>query len=98
VRNSGYFVGVERKIDPAEFLQKHMGARDSMLGSYDDQSKRRTQYFEEQFQYKDRVNGTIRERVLRDSPVIAELRTNVIVSVSILPDEISKLTDRTDQG
>lgn len=42
-------------------------------------NKQKTQYFEEQFQYKDNTVGTARERVHRESPVIAELRTNVIV-------------------
>ena len=41
-------------------------------------SRRRTQYYEEQFAYRD-VTGSARERITKDSPVIAELRTNVIV-------------------
>ena len=41
-------------------------------------SRRRTQYYEEQFAYKDAA-GSARERITKDSPVIAELRTNVIV-------------------
>ena len=41
-------------------------------------SRRRTQYYEEQFAYKD-ATGSARERITKDSPVIAELRTNVIV-------------------
>lgn len=44
--------------------------------------KRRTMSYEEQYQYKDNAYGSARERVHRESPVIAELRTNVIVSVS----------------
>lgn len=48
--------------------------------SLNSDSKRRTQYFEEQFQYKDNAVGGARERVQREAPVIAELRTNVIVS------------------
>ena len=46
-----------------------------------EESKRRTQYFEEKFQYKDTQTGSVRERIHRDAPIIAELRTNVIVSV-----------------
>ncbi|KAF2492413.1 hypothetical protein BU16DRAFT_620788 [Lophium mytilinum] len=43
-------------------------------------SRRRTQYYEEQFseRYKDSP-GSVRERTSRDSPIIAELRTNVIM-------------------
>ena len=41
-------------------------------------SRQRTQYYEEQFAYKD-ATGSARERITKDSPVIAELRTNVIV-------------------
>lgn len=44
------------------------------------ESKTRAQYFEEQFQYKDQVSA-FRERVQSESPVVAELRTNVIVSL-----------------
>lgn len=47
---------------------------------YTEDSKRRTQYYEEQFQYKENRLGSVRERIENDSPVIAELRTNVIVS------------------
>lgn len=50
----------------------------SMNGALD--GKRRTQTYEEQYQYKDNVYGSARERVHRESPVIGELRTNVIVS------------------
>ena len=48
--------------------------------SYDNSSKRRSQYYEEQFQYKDNAVGGTRERMQRQSPVVAELKTNVIVS------------------
>lgn len=44
-------------------------------------AQRRTTSYEEQYQYKDNAHGTARERVHKESPVIAELRTNVIVSV-----------------
>lgn len=67
------------KNDIDEFLQKHLGDRNSMIANYNNSSKQRTQYYEEQFQYKDNVNSNVRERVQRESPVIAELRTNVIV-------------------
>jgi len=55
-------------------------ARDrTSVGTYNDASKHRTAYYEDQFRYKDGEVGTIRERVQRESPVIAELKTNVIV-------------------
>lgn len=74
------------------------GDRHSVSLNGESQSKRRTQYYEEQFQYKDNVNSSARERVHRESPVIAELRTNVIVRGSC--EEITEhqaLTDCPDQ-
>jgi hypothetical protein len=41
--------------------------------------RKRAQYYEEQFAYKDDTSSA-RERVSKDSPIVAELRTNVIVS------------------
>lgn len=78
----------ERKSLPAElaghtsfadFLKKQRAPRDSVMASYNNPSRQRTQFYDEQFQYKDNTNGTVRERVQRDSPIVAELRTNVIV-------------------
>lgn len=46
---------------------------------YDDSGRRRTQYFEEQF--KNGVGSAGRDKVHRSSPIIAELKTNVIVRV-----------------
>ena len=57
-----------------------MRANDGRSYSYNDASKRRTQYYEDQFQYKDNAVTQTRERVQRQTPVIAELKTNVIVS------------------
>lgn len=51
----------------------------SMNGALD--PKRRTTSYDEQYQYKDNAYSTARERVHRESPIIAELRTNVIVSI-----------------
>ena len=51
----------------------------SMNGSLD--PKRRTTSYDEQYQYKNSAYNTARERVHRESPIIAELRTNVIVSI-----------------
>jgi hypothetical protein len=51
----------------------------SMNGSLD--AKRRTTSYDEQYQHKNNAYSTARERVHRESPIIAELRTNVIVSI-----------------
>lgn len=42
-------------------------------------SRSRQQFYEDQFSYKDGVASSARERVTKDAPIIAELRTNVIV-------------------
>lgn len=89
----------ERKSLPAElgrytslsdYLRKQRAPQDTVMAPYyNTPSRQRTQYYDEQFQYKDNVNeGTIRERVQRDSPVVAELRTNVIIK-----DEFTLVTD-----
>ncbi|KAJ4291913.1 hypothetical protein N0V90_009810 [Kalmusia sp. IMI 367209] len=51
-------------------------------------SRRRAQYYEEQFAYKEDSTSSARDRVTRDSPIIAELRTNVIIK-----DEYTLVTD-----
>lgn len=43
-------------------------------------SRQRAQYYEEQFSYKDGTTSSARDRVTKDAPIVAELRTNVIVS------------------
>lgn len=55
------------------------GEMNGLRGGYDNGSKHRTQYYEEQFQYKDNSTSAARDRVQRDSPIVAELKTNVIV-------------------
>jgi hypothetical protein len=45
-------------------------------------SERKIQYFEDQFAYKDDWESNAAARVRRESPVIAELRTNIIVRPS----------------
>lgn len=42
-------------------------------------SRSRAQFYEDQFSYKDTIASSARERVTKDAPIIAELRTNVIV-------------------
>ena len=61
-------------------LRKGAVKENRRSASYNEESKRRSQYYEEQFQYKDGVVGLSREKVQKQSPVIAELKTNVIVS------------------
>ena len=61
-------------------------------------SRRRAQYYEEQFAYKDDAVSSARDRVTRDSPVIAELRTNVIVRATNTPEIELLLTRSSDQG
>ncbi|KAK1809403.1 hypothetical protein LTR12_016233 [Friedmanniomyces endolithicus] len=58
------------------------------LGQCNDVSKHRTQYYEDQFRYKGGEVGTTRERVQREGPVIAALKTNVIIN-----DEFTLATD-----
>jgi hypothetical protein len=84
----------KRKSAPSEYSERPLsgdfdefvrqmspGNRSSIHSAlYNDASKRRSQYYEEQFQYKDKAMSQSREKVQRQSPVIAELRTNVIVS------------------
>lgn len=43
-------------------------------------SRSRAQYYEDSFAYKEGHGQSSRERVTKDAPIIAELRTNVIVS------------------
>jgi hypothetical protein len=42
-------------------------------------SRSRAQYYEDSFAYKDGHGQSARERVTKDAPIVAELRTNVIV-------------------
>ncbi|CAI6336505.1 unnamed protein product [Periconia digitata] len=51
-------------------------------------SRRRAQYYEEQFAYKDDTVSSARDRVTKDAPIVAELRTNVIIK-----DEYTLVTD-----
>jgi hypothetical protein len=51
-------------------------------------SRSRAQYYEDSFSYKDGTASTARERVTKDAPIVAELRTNVIIK-----DEYTLVTD-----
>lgn len=59
-------------------------------------SRRRTQFYEEQFAYKDGSTSLARDRVIRDAPIIAELRTNVIVCPHTMqcPDSANRPLDQ----
>lgn len=48
----------------------------------------RTQFFEDSFAYKDTIPSSARERITGDAPIVAELRTNVIIK-----DEYTLVTD-----
>jgi hypothetical protein len=52
-------------------------------------TRRRTQYYEDQFAYKDDSTSSARDRVTKDAPVVAELKTNVIVRLSPMFHSIS---------
>jgi hypothetical protein len=51
-------------------------------------SRSRAQFYEDQFSYKDTIASSARERVTKDAPIVAELRTNVIIK-----DEYTLVTD-----
>ncbi|KAF2750039.1 Tautomerase/MIF [Sporormia fimetaria CBS 119925] len=51
-------------------------------------TRQRHKYFEEQFAYKDSTTSSARDRVTKDAPIIADLRTNVIIK-----DEYTLVTD-----
>lgn len=73
--------GGNRSRNISSELSFGMGDKDGIDGqtySVED-SKRRTNFYEEQFQYKGNGLSSVRERIEKDSPVVAELRTNVIV-------------------
>ncbi|QDS77825.1 hypothetical protein FKW77_006113 [Venturia effusa] len=61
----------------------------NMMGSgVTEASKRRTQYYEDSFAYKDGHGQSAKERIQKDSPVVAELKTNVIIK-----DEFTVVTN-----
>lgn len=45
-----------------------------------DLAKRKSQYYQEQFAYRE-VNSSAKERVSKESMIVADVRTNVIVSI-----------------
>jgi hypothetical protein len=47
-------------------------------------SRSRAQFYEDSFAYKDGHGQSARERVTKDAPIVAELRTNVIVRLMIV--------------
>lgn len=59
-------------------------------------SRKRTQYYEDSFAYKHDAVSSARDRVTRDAPIVAELRTNVIVCFysAFMCDLCSQTTDQ----
>ncbi|CAO2652526.1 Nn.00g008090.m01.CDS01 [Neocucurbitaria sp. VM-36] len=51
-------------------------------------SRSRQQFYDDSFSYKDGASSSARERVTKDAPIVAELRTNVIIK-----DEYTLVTD-----
>ncbi|CBX99454.1 similar to MIF domain containing protein [Plenodomus lingam JN3] len=51
-------------------------------------SRSRAQFYEDSFSYKDGIPSSARDRVTKDAPIVAELRTNVIIK-----DEYTLVTD-----
>ncbi|KAH9869940.1 hypothetical protein J1614_006861 [Plenodomus biglobosus] len=51
-------------------------------------SRSRAQFYEDSFSYKDGIASSARDRVTKDAPIVAELRTNVIIK-----DEYTLVTD-----
>ncbi|KAK5695094.1 hypothetical protein LTR17_024619 [Elasticomyces elasticus] len=60
------------------------------LDQYSDASKHRTQHYQNQFRYTGGEVRTVRECVQRESPFLAELKTNVIIK-----DEFTLVMDLT---
>lgn len=58
--------------------KKELDATEGLTRTH--KSKRRTQYYDGQFNERD-TTGPARERITKDSPIVAELKTNVIVSL-----------------
>ncbi|KAL1598877.1 hypothetical protein SLS60_008020 [Paraconiothyrium brasiliense] len=78
---------VQRGTSSEEKRPSSRGAHTSN-GVQPNGSRRRAQFYEEQFAYKDGSTTLARDRVIRDAPIIAELRTNVIIK-----DEYTLVTD-----
>lgn len=88
--NEGAMSGGRNSVGAEDYLASRRGGDRSSMRSangnpnggggtpvYDDAGRRRTQYFDDQF--KNGGNNAGREKVQRGSPVVAELKTNVIV-------------------
>jgi hypothetical protein len=70
--------------------------KDAMAMDYaGEDSRRKTSFYEDQFHYKGgNVLSSVRERIEKDSPVVAELRTNVIVRLKAQHDTTNALLTR----
>lgn len=67
------------QTDLAAIATRHAPASGHVVQHTGGGSRRRAQYYEEQFAYKEDSSSTARDRVTKDAPIVAELRTNVIV-------------------
>ena len=50
-------------------------------------ARKKSQYYQEQFAYRE-SNTSAKERVTKDSMIMADVRTNVIVSVTVVTVEL----------
>lgn len=64
------------------------GATGDKISHRPQTSRSRQQFFDDSFAYKEGTASTARERVTKDAPIVAELRTNVIIK-----DEYTLVTD-----
>jgi hypothetical protein len=82
-RSTFSFETLPKPVQDVEHLVRHDDIRNNRPASRGEAkiggSRRRAQYYEEQFAYKEDATSTARERVIKDAPVVADLRTNVIV-------------------
>ena len=71
-------------VQEGPILRRDAQRENRRSASYNEESKRRSQYHEDHSQYKNGVVGPSKDKTLKQSPVVAELKTNVIVSWSCM--------------
>ena len=64
------------------------GGANGAVGGYDDAGKRRSQYYDEQASYKNGANMAVTDKMQKMSPVVTELKTNVIVRLPCIQPHI----------
>lgn len=70
---------------------------DSMGGLRPATSRSRAQYYEDSLSYKDGMTSSARDRVTKDAPIVAELRTNVIVRTGFDCSALHRYLTSADQ-